>query len=93
MKDREKRELYKRTIKTYGADSQMFMAVEEMAELTQAISKFKRGRESNMEEEIADVHIMMGQLEELFDKKKIDEWEDMKLKRLKERLDGREVCR
>ncbi len=61
----------------YGLDSQSRQTIEEMAELTQAITKFWRyggdnaqvirGLRGNIAEEIADVKIMLEQLELLFD--------------------------
>lgn len=56
----------------YGADSQLDQTIEEVAELTVAIRKFKRNKGNNMNdkvsllydlaEEIADVEIMLEQL-------------------------------
>lgn len=63
----------------YGVDAQSRQAVEEMAELTQALTKFWRykgddaqtirGLRGHIAEEIADVSIMLEQLEILFDVK------------------------
>lgn len=49
-------------IKTFGAYEQERVAIEECAELIQAISHKHRGREHNIAEEIADVEIMLEQL-------------------------------
>jgi len=78
-------EICKKAINTFGEYTQLDMVIEEMAELTQAISKFKRDKIHNVEEEIADVEIMLSQLRlmtELFDIKVIDEIKEEKLKRL-----------
>lgn len=59
--------------KHYGLEVQMRQTIEEMAELTKAISKYFRlsyrepqyvitGVEDNLIEEIADVHLMINQL-------------------------------
>lgn len=44
MTTEERRALLDRAITTYGAPAQMDMAVEEMAELTQALCKIKRAQ-------------------------------------------------
>lgn len=61
--------VYKAAILMYGKSKQQDMAVEEMAELIQALNKHRRGRESveHIAEEIADVRIMLEQLELMFD--------------------------
>ncbi|GAA0825355.1 hypothetical protein [Clostridium tertium] len=88
-RDREIREEIKaRAIDTFGEDMQKIVAMEELAELQQALSKDLRGRDHNVEEEIADVYIMLMQLELMYDKKKIEEWIDKKIDRLDKRLRG-----
>lgn len=49
-------------IKTYGERAQEEVAMEECAELIQAIAHKHRGRKDNIAEEIADVEIMLEQL-------------------------------
>ena len=51
-------------IEDYGIHSQFVIAMEEMAELTQALSKRLRGAQNveNIAEEIADVEIMIAQI-------------------------------
>ena len=76
-------------IETYGKDSQCKVAIEEMSELTKEICKNFRGRPNidSIAEEIADVSIMLMQLELIFDcTDKVIEWRDYKLRQLKERL-------
>ena len=62
-------EIYQQAIETYGKDAQLKMAIEEMAELTQAICKSFRGKDNldNIIEEIADVEIMLAQLKIIFE--------------------------
>ena len=55
-------EIFETAIKVYGAYNQENMAIEECAELIQAINKKHRGLEHNIPEEIADVEIMLEQL-------------------------------
>lgn len=96
-------------IQVYGISNQLDMAVEECAELIQAINKIKRSFTideiknikngshifkstedalvyNNVCSEIADVKIMLYQLEKIFDKKNIDIAEERKLIRLEENI-------
>ena len=85
------RKALKQAIETYGVQSQMIIAVEEMSELTKEISKNIRGQDNldHMAEEIADVEIMLEQLKIAFDlHTKVDFWYGKKLKRLEERLEA-----
>ena len=81
-------EIFIKAIKTFGGDMQKIVAIEELAELQQALSKDIRGKEHNVEEEIADVFIMLMQLELMYDRNKIKEWIDKKIERLDKRLRG-----
>lgn len=68
--------LYKKAVWKFGMKSQILMAIEEMSELTKALLKFIRnvdynhgdGRAivENIDEERADVTIMLGQLDVIF---------------------------
>ena len=73
----------KKAIDTFGVANQQLKAVEEMGELIQAISKALIGKEHSVEEEIADVEIMLTQLKIMYDLKKIEEWKEFKINRLK----------
>ena len=73
----------KKAIDTFGVANQQLKAVEEMGELIQAIAKALIGKEHNVEEEIADVEIMLTQLKIMYDLKKIEEWKEFKINRLK----------
>ncbi|MCF0149497.1 MAG: hypothetical protein HUJ77_14025 [Clostridium sp.] len=75
-----------KALKKNGIDIQMTVAIEELGELIQAICKYKRGEEHNIEEEIADVKIMIEQLETIFNKDKIRTWRNKKIERLEGRL-------
>ncbi len=52
----------------YGLDSQLNILQEELAELIQAVSKYRRGDPSHIIEEIADVKIMLDQITYLLQK-------------------------
>ena len=83
--------ILKNAIDSYGADSQIMMAVEECAELVDALMKYRRGRNGVMDvvTEIADVQIMCAQLELIFGgSSKVVEMERMrKMDRLRSRLE------
>ena len=81
-------EIYKKAIVQYGVESQRKMAIEEMAELTNALMKFDRGRNTidDIVEEIADVSIMMKQLAIIYGLKKVKSQIDYKTARLENRL-------
>jgi NTP pyrophosphatase (non-canonical NTP hydrolase) len=65
-----KEELYKLAIETYGDEAQINQGIEEMAELIQAVNKFRRMRNpvtfDNIAEEIADVEIMVDQYKQIY---------------------------
>ena len=97
MTEEQKKKIMQQAIDTYGADAQMLMAIEEMSELTKAICKYSRASTANDEctafnnltEEIADVRIMLEQIEIIFGcSGAVKEWETMKLERLKSRMES-----
>jgi hypothetical protein len=61
--------VYRRALETYGKFNQLIVANEELGELSKEICKVLRGIGSidNLTEEIADVRIMVEQLEMIFD--------------------------
>ena len=75
-----------KAINTYGNASQKVKAIEEMGELIQAISKSLVDNKNNVEEEIADVEIMLTQLKIMYSLNDIENWRNYKLNRLKERV-------
>lgn len=85
------KEICKKALETFGAESQITMMFEEMAELQKELCKNRRGAYNKIaiSEEIADVAIMLNQMCILFDcgdlvKIYIDE----KLERLESRMKG-----
>ena len=89
-------------ISTYGVDNQIDVAIEEMSELTKALVKLHRFERSgagdpkeilsSIYEEMADVEIMLTQLEMIFECKTFVEDEKLaKVKRLKERLSNESI--
>lgn len=86
--------IYARVIEAWGEDSQFDMITEEMAELIQAISKFRRAKSQEKKakayvhlcEEVADVENMINQLRYMLDANLIDKFKEEKLKRTERRL-------
>jgi len=76
--------IYLTLLQKFGYDHQAGILVEEMAELTQAISKHRRGLDHNTAEEIADVQIVLDQLK-LANPEWIT-WQQIKLKRIEEEV-------
>lgn len=85
----------KKIIAAYGNRAQVDVAIEEMSELTKALLKFRRAigtvAESecrmNIAEELADVKIMLRQLELIYENEdKVTEWVEYKLNRQIARL-------
>lgn len=82
-------EICRAALETFGEDSQVMIAIEEMSELTKELCKNGRGQENttHIAEEIADVQIMLRQMVMLFDcKGTVDKYRQYKLKRLAGRI-------
>lgn len=92
--NKRNKEIYKKAISKYGLYAQIDMVFEEMAELQKELCKFKRGKDTkdtidNIAEEIADVKIMLEQMELAFNiKDKVEFEKDLKIKRLEKRIEG-----
>lgn len=91
MSSREKI-IFEAAIKTYGADAQKKMLLEEMAELQKEICKNWRGQ-ANLEkiaDEMADVEIMLDQMKLIFQNGGlVQQHREYKVDRLLERLTKR----
>ena len=100
MFDEQEKSILKRAIETYGVNAQIDVAVEEMAELTKALMKDRRnctfskddvgvlvsGRAS-VADEIADVLIMLEQLQMIFSNEyQVERIKGEKIQRLENRL-------
>lgn len=93
----EMRNVTWQAIETYGVEPQLWVTVEEMSELTKEICKYIRNTNNgkcinydNITTEIADVHIMLLQLQQIFgiDDGTLEREVDFKIDRLKKRLNG-----
>lgn len=91
--------LYRRAIDRFGYVNQTMKAVEEMGELTQALTKYLQAVDDasahaqelmrhHIAEEMADVVITMDQLGIIFDNiDEVRDWKSKKQRRLADRLD------
>lgn len=82
MNIEERNKIYKQIHEKFGIKIQLIIAIEEMSELTKELTKTIRGydRQNNIIEEIADVRIMIEELEIIFDcHREVNEQMDSKL--------------
>ncbi|WP_304977059.1 MazG nucleotide pyrophosphohydrolase domain-containing protein [Duncaniella muris] len=88
MSDKEFEDTIRLAIKTYGKEAQTQMLFEEMSELQNALCKLarNRGTADQVCEEIADVMIMCLQMAHIYGTKRIEQWANRKMIRLKDRL-------
>lgn len=84
----EEKIILENALKTYGKWAQIWMCIEECAELTNALAKLVRNRVTDTEiiTELADVSIMVDQLSMMFGDEKVHEERQRKIQRLNERL-------
>ena len=83
--DRVREKILRATIEHYGGSGQQLKAIEELSELIRAISR--ANDPENIAEEMADVRIMLDQLEIIFgNHDAVKAWEFRKLQRLNHRL-------
>ena len=81
--------ILQQAIKEYGPTAQLWVVLEEMSELAKEICKNKRGKDNRNEiaEEIADVEIMLAQLEMIFGiQSEVGKHYEAKIDRLNQRL-------
>lgn len=82
--------IYEEAIAKFGVPAQVDMLIEEMAELTHSLLKWRRGKLdpklTNVCEELVDVEIMLAQIKTGLDINLIGEFRTAKLTRLRELL-------
>ena len=90
--DRGHRQTFREAIETWGAETQIDLALEELGELQTALARHRRGRADveDVAEEIADVRIMARQLSVVYGEDRVDSHVERKMERLRERLDDAE---
>ena len=86
----DKEVLYQKAIQKHGEKGQLLQAAEECTELAQAIIKYvnNRGPECDIEEEAADVEIMVEQLRLILNYRRINGHKDVKIHRLARNTEG-----
>ena len=88
--DNVREQILKAAIRKYGRGAQRDKAIEELSELIRALAR--ADDPENVAEEMADVRIMLDQLEIIFGNgQKVARWEVMKLLRLDQRVHAADV--
>ena len=88
------KEILTQAITTYGQQLQIIVAIEEMSELTKELCKAQRGAQNrdHIAEEIADVEIMLEQLQLIYNvAPSVESWRQSKIRRLAKRLEDANV--
>lgn len=83
-------DIYERAVAHFGKEAQTDKIIEECAELITAVIHDRLGRTdtSTVEEELADLEIMISQARLFRDSAAIDAWKAFKLARLEARIEG-----
>lgn len=79
---------YKKLIDKFGIEKQLLVAIEELSELQKVLCKHLRGKGDILAitEEMADVYIMLEQLEFIFsNSRQLEDMKEMKIRRTVER--------
>ena len=88
--DNVREKILRTAIEKYGRGAQRDKAIEELSELIRALAR--ADDPENVAEEMADVRIMLDQLEIIFGNgQKVARWEIMKLRRLDQRVHAADV--
>jgi len=91
MYRQDRRELFRETLDKWGVEEQMRILEEECAECIVAASHYIRKRPRarfELQEELADAYIMIGQIVEYLGNDFVEEMVDFKLNKVKEKLNG-----
>ena len=88
--DNVRKKILVTAIRKYGQSAQQFKAIEELSELIRALARCDDPE--NIAEEMADVRIMLDQLELIFrNGQKVARYEVRKLRRLDQRIHAADV--
>lgn len=84
----ERLDLYNKALNAYGINAQLWVLIEEMAELANEVAKLMRERSGKQEiiTELADVKIMVEQIAFFFGYNEVNVEMHRKLERLEERI-------
>jgi hypothetical protein len=82
--------IYKEAVDHFGADRQLEQLEEELTELLLAVKHFRKGKdtEAHLVSEIADVKIMLWQMNYVFTPDHIEDAVDYKRQRLEDRIEA-----
>lgn len=80
--------IFKAALEKWGKEAQLNQLQEECGELVAAVNQYRRGRVSDVEvvSEIADVMILVFQMEHVFGASLLQSQMEIKMSKLKERL-------
>lgn len=81
-------DIHRAALDRYGLPAQILQTCEECAEPQQALLHYLRCRQSDVVGEIADVLVMANQMRLAFGPEEVDQAVQMKLDRLKGRING-----
>ena len=88
--DSVRKDILTKTVRHFGHGKQRDKAIEELSELIRALARCDDAE--NIAEEMADVRIMLDQLELIFGNgQKVAQWEIKKLRRLARRVHAADV--
>lgn len=85
------KDILKNAIYFYGMEAQLNVCIEELSELIKELCKLKRGKGGyeNLAEEMADVKIILQELDIMFNNgEAVDEWINKKIERLRATLEA-----
>ena len=91
MYRQDRRKLFRQTLTEWGVKEQMRILEEECAECIVAASHYLRkrpGARFELQEELADAYIMIGQITEYLGNDFVEEMVDYKLDKVRGELDG-----
>lgn len=87
---RKEIDIMKEAIHVYGYENQVCKFIEEAGECVASVMRFKinpsNETQAHMDEELADLSIMIEQMIIMFDKGNIQKFRDAKMQRLEQRL-------
>lgn len=89
MHEYKKQKIFRKALAKWGQQKQIVKAIEEMSELTKALSKdlIGKGESEKIDEEMADVYIMLDQLQNIYyNKSKVEDLVEGKLSLLADRV-------
>lgn len=86
----DRKSVYIAAFQRYGQEVQLTVAIEELSELQKEICKFLRGYNNieHLAEEVADVHVILEQIELMFGLQNLENDMNAKVQRLFHRMES-----